>query len=222
MPQGIADTEGPPAMGLGALLHHHHHDAGGAGTIDHPLMYEAMSAAGFLGARRAVYTRLATAVRPRPGDRILDVGCGTGYLTRVLSPVVGGRGRVTGVDPSPAMIQYAIRGAPANCGYLLGGGQSLPFPDGSFDAVTAVLVLHHIPADARPEALAEMYRVLRPGGRLLVVEFRPPAGRLAKLFPAVGGDPRDLLGALVPDAGFQVEAEGRLPYLLHHVRATRP
>jgi ubiquinone/menaquinone biosynthesis C-methylase UbiE len=85
-----------------------------------------------------------------------------------------------------------------------------------------------MPVAARPQALGEMFRVLRPGGRLLIAEFRPPSNHLARhLFgllsgPAMRHDPRDLLGTLIPDAGFHVEAEGDALTLLHHVRASRP
>ncbi len=85
-----------------------------------------------------------------------------------------------------------------------------------------------MPAGARPEALRQMFRVLRPGGRLLIAEFRPPVNPLARRVigllsgPAMRHDPRDLLGTMIPDAGFQVEAEGELPHLLYYVRATRP
>ncbi|PZG02503.1 class I SAM-dependent methyltransferase [Nonomuraea aridisoli] len=214
-------------MGLGKLLHHHDEHADAGGTIDRPRAYEISASIGFLGGRRAVFTRLAAAARPRPGDRVLDVGCGTGYLSRVLSPVVGPRGHVTGLDPSPSMIEYAARRAPANCSYVRGEGQSPPFPDASFDLVVSSLAVHHIPAEARPEALRQMFRVLRPGGRLLVAEFRPPTGRTARRVvgalagPAMRHEPRDLLGALIPGAGFTVESEGELP-LLYYVRATRP
>ncbi|GAA2214290.1 hypothetical protein GCM10009850_097550 [Nonomuraea monospora] len=156
------------------------------------------------------------------------MGCGTGYLTRILSPVVTRTGHVTGLDPSPAMIGHARGRAPANCSYVVGAGQRLPFPDGSFDLVVSSLAVHHMPREARPEALRQMFRVLRPGGRLLIAEFRPPDGRLTRRLagllsgPAMRHDPRDLLGTMIPDAGFQVEAEGRLPNLLYHVRATRP
>ncbi|GAA1631337.1 hypothetical protein GCM10009733_030260 [Nonomuraea maheshkhaliensis] len=215
-------------MGLGKLLHGHHEHADGGGTIDRPRAYDAFATIGFLGARRAAFTRLATAARPRAGDRVLDVGCGTGYLTRILSPVVTPTGHVTGLDPSPAMIDHARDRASANCTYVVGEGQSLPFPDGSFDLVVSSLAVHHMPTGARPEALRQMFRVLRPGGRLLIAEFRPPANPLARRVigllsgPAMRHDPQDLLGTMIPDAGFQVEAEGELPHLLYYVRATRP
>ncbi|QYC42460.1 Demethylmenaquinone methyltransferase [Nonomuraea coxensis DSM 45129] len=212
-------------MSLGKLLSHGHADKGQ--TIDHPRAYEVLSAIGFGGGRRAAFTRVAAAARPRPGDRVLDVGCGTGYLTRVLAPVVGPDGHVTGLDPSPAMVDHARRRAPRNCDYVEGVGQDLPFPDGSFDVVVSSLAVHHMPAAARPEALRQMHRVLRPGGRLLIAEFRPPRGRAARRLvgllsgPAMRQDPRDLLGTLIPDAGFTVEAEGELPFPLSYVRARK-
>ncbi|WP_220447119.1 class I SAM-dependent methyltransferase [Nonomuraea deserti] len=212
-------------MGRGKLLRHHHEHSG---TIDHPRAYELFSRLGYAGRRRLVFTQLAALAGAGPGDRVLDVGCGTGYLTRRLAPLVAPGGRVVGVDPSPRMIAYARHRAPANCAYLVGEGQALDLPGGPFDVVVSSLAVHHIPAGARETAVREMFRVLRPGGRLLIAELRPPRRPLARRLTglvsghALGHDPRETPAALVPAAGFQVQAEGDLWPLLCYVRAVKP
>jgi len=215
-------------MGLGKLLHSHREHAAAGDTIDHPQAFELFATIVFLGRRREVYTRLATLSGIRPGYDVLDVGCGTGYLTRILAPVAGPNGHVTGVDPSPAMIEHARRRSPANCTYLVGEGQALDLPDASFDLVISSLAVHHIPAEARGDAIREMFRVLRPGGRLLIAESRPPSPPLAAwaanllLSSAMRHDLDQTLNRLVVEAGFRIEEEGRLPLLLSYLRATRP
>jgi ubiquinone/menaquinone biosynthesis C-methylase UbiE len=82
-------------------------------------------------------------------------------------------GRVAGIDPSPPAIAYAIRRAPANATFTVGAAQDLGWPDGSFDVVTSTLAVHHIPEADRAAAFGEMFRVIRPGGRLLIADFRP-------------------------------------------------
>ncbi|MEV0143820.1 MULTISPECIES: class I SAM-dependent methyltransferase [unclassified Nonomuraea] len=215
-------------MGLGSLLHNHAEHADAGGTIDHPRAYDVVANIGFLGRRREIFTRLAALSGVRQGHRVLDVGCGTGYLTRVLAPVAGPNGHVTGVDPSAPMIEHARKKAPGNCSYLVGEGQSLDLPDASFDVVVSSLAVHHMPSAERGNAVREMFRVLRPGGRLLIAECRPPANPvLAHLVgmlsgPAMRHRPQDLLANLLPEAGFEVEDEGDLPTLLYYVRGSRP
>jgi ubiquinone/menaquinone biosynthesis C-methylase UbiE len=109
----------------------------------------------------------------RRGWRVLDVGCGTGVVTRELRARVGAAGRVTGVDPSRAFVVEARRrgrgeraGAP--CRFRVADGRRLPFPAGAFDATVAVTVLLHVPQADR--VLAEMIRVTRPGGRVAALD----------------------------------------------------
>jgi SAM-dependent methyltransferase len=115
----------------------------------------------------------------------LDVGCGAGHWGRLLHPHLHRDAKLVGVDREEAFLDLARKAAePGRITYLSGEAEALPFPDGSFDVVTCQLVLIHV---REPRlALAEMRRVLRPGGVLLAAEPDNRAGNLALL----GGDPR--------------------------------
>ena len=99
-----------------------------------------------------------------------DLGCGIGHVTLALAPFVA---RVVAVDGSAAMLQAARRRLQAfdNVDLRRGELEALPIDDGKLDAAVAMLVLHHVPEPAR--ALADIARVLKPGGRLLVVDMLP-------------------------------------------------
>jgi ubiquinone/menaquinone biosynthesis C-methylase UbiE len=100
-----------------------------------------------------------------PDLRALDAGCGTGALAYALAPHVG---EVVGVDESEAFLAAAREHAPPNCVFVQGDVQALPFGYGEFDISGCVRVLHHV---HRPElVVAELARVTRPGGRILVVD----------------------------------------------------
>ena len=103
-----------------------------------------------------------------PGERILDVGCGPGFYCAELAEEVGPSGSVVGVDSSPAMLELAARRCGGQDGVELRPGEavSLPVHDSSVDAALCVQVLEYV-ADPTV-ALAEIYRALRPGGRVLV------------------------------------------------------
>jgi ubiquinone/menaquinone biosynthesis C-methylase UbiE len=183
----------------------------------------------FGGRRRRVYRRVVELSGTGPGDRVLDVGCSSGYLVRLLAAVAGPSGSVTGLDPSDAAIAYARRRAPVGASFTAGVAQDLSaFPDGTFDVVTSTLALHHVPARRRQDAFREMYRVTRPGGRLLVADFDPSrraprlhGGAARMRHAAATTGPLDDLAAA---AGYQVEALGTLPLLRYviAVRETRP
>jgi ubiquinone/menaquinone biosynthesis C-methylase UbiE len=114
--------------------------------------------------------RFVQLVAPRPGERILDVGIGPGFLTYDLAPMVGERGLVAGVDSSAVMVELAKKRCEGRgpCAFQLGDATELPFDAASFDAVTSTQVYEYV-ADM-PRALAEVRRVLRPNGRVFILD----------------------------------------------------
>lgn len=112
-------------------------------------------------------------LEPREGERILDVGSGPGLLMADMAAVVGPTGHVTGLDASESMVAAAHRrldGLPVadRVTLLIGDATDLPFPDACFDAATVTQVYAYVPEVDR--ALAELHRVLRPGGRVLILD----------------------------------------------------
>lgn len=118
--------------------------------------------------RREILRALAL----RPGERVIDVGSGPGLLAVEMAAAVGAEGLVCGIDVSDSMLAVAearerpAGGAPIE--FLAGGAGQIPFPEEHFDVAVSTQVLEYV--DDVPGALAEMRRVLRPGGRLLVLD----------------------------------------------------
>lgn len=127
--------------------------------------------------------RLVQLVNLQPGQRVLDLGCGTATLTIMLKQAQPGA-EVVGLDGDPEVLAIG-RAKAAQAGAALtleqGLAMTLPYPDASFDCVVTSLVLHHLDTADKERALAEAYRVLKPGGVLYVLdigEARGAAGRL--------------------------------------------
>jgi ubiquinone/menaquinone biosynthesis C-methylase UbiE len=120
--------------------------------------------------------RVRTFVQPRGDERAVDVGCGAGALALALAPFIG---EVVGVDRIPELLVLARERAPANASFVEGDATQLPFEDAAFDLVGTLRTLHHMP---RPElVLAELARVARPGGQVLVIDQIAPADPLDAL-----------------------------------------
>lgn len=118
-------------------------------------------------AHRIELALIAEAARPRPGERALDAGCGTGIYTAWLS----GLGlNVTGLDRDPAMLAAAAEKDP-EARLVEGDVGRLPFADGEFDLVLAVTLLCFLDGPGRAAAARELVRVTRPGGRIVIGEL---------------------------------------------------
>ena len=155
-------------------------------TIHNAHMYDPLAAILTLGREGALRDRTIALAEIVPGEHVLDVGCGTGELTMRAKARTGPTGSVTGIDAVPEMIALARQKA-ARAGvdidYRVAAVEALPFADATFDVVLSSLMMHHLPEDLKLRALAEMRRVLKPGGRLLVVDFQEPTSGLGRLMP---------------------------------------
>jgi ubiquinone/menaquinone biosynthesis C-methylase UbiE len=194
-------------------------------TIGHFRLNEIVSQIAFGGRRSRVYQRIVSLSGVRPGDSVLDVGSSSGYLAKKLAATAGPAGHVTGVDPSETAVAHARRHALPTMTFTVGVAEDLDLPDASYDVVTCTLAIHHIPARKRQAAFREMYRVTKPGGRLLAADFDPsrqplplhPGGQRMRRAAATVGP----LEELAARARYRVESSGRLP-LLRYALAIRP
>ena len=148
------------------------------------------------------WRRLAAEAAVREGDRVLDAACGTGDLA--IADRRAGAARVTGLDFSEQMLARARRKAPLE--WVRGDMLALPFAEGTFDAATVGFGVRNV-ADL-PLALSELHRVLRPGGRLAILEITQPRGVMKVFFGVWFDRIVPLVGRLLPRGG---EAYAYLP-----------
>lgn len=182
-----------------------------------------------LGRERAFRDRVLRLAGIQPGESVLDVGCGTGTLAIAAARCVGPTGSVVGIDASPEMIARAKKkamkaGAEAVFEHATAG--ALPFPDAHFDVALTTVMLHHLPRSARQQCVREVRRVLKPGGRVLAVDFGQPAasrrGWLARIHRHGHVDVADLRG-LVTEAGLTIVESGAVGISdLHFALAEAP
>src|SRR5262245_10695416 len=137
-----------------------------------------------LGRERTFRERMLRLGHLEAGESVLDVGCGTGTLAIAAKRQVGTTGAVYGLDASPEMIARAekkARKAGVEVAFKKAFAQSLPFPDAQFDVVLTTVMLHHLSRKARQQLAVEMRRVLKPGGRVLAIDFGGTARKRKRL-----------------------------------------
>jgi arsenite methyltransferase len=164
----------------------------------------------------------------QPGDHVLDIGSGPGFLACEMAAVVGEEGSVHGVDPSESMLAIAAQrervAGSAPTEFRTGDALALPYPDASFDAAVSTQVYEYV--EDMPAALADARRVLRPGGRLLVLDTdwdsivwrssdRDRMRRVLAAWDEHLADPHlpARLTGLLRDAGFTVTLRKTIPIL---------
>ena len=132
---------------------------------------------------RAIKRRVLAHAAIASGEEVLDVGCGTGTLAIAAARAAPGV-RVTGLDADASILARARKkaaGAGLEIGFDHGMSTTLPYPDASFDVVLSTLFFHHLPDAAKRQTAAELVRVLRPGGRLVVGDLGRPHDPLMRI-----------------------------------------
>jgi ubiquinone/menaquinone biosynthesis C-methylase UbiE len=188
-------------------------------VIHHARWYDLFARVITLGRDKAIREKLIELAAPAPGEKVLDIGCGTGTLAIAIKPRVGA-GEVYGIDASPEMIQVAKEKSAkdgSDIDFRVALIEAIPFPDAAFDLATSSLMLHHLPDDLKAKGFLEIRRVLKPAGRFVATDFaahsHSPLGHLLSIFGHSQGESMvDKLTPMLKDAGFS-DVEG-LP--THH------
>lgn len=185
-------------------------------TLDHAaFVYDFFEPILLLG-KQAEYDRhLLALLDPSPSEKILDLGCGTGVLVKRIADQLEAEagGLSIGIDAAANMIRVATKKrANETCRFEVMAAEHLDFGDDSFDAVVSSLFFHHVPADLKAAALSEAFRVLKPGGRLIIADMHLPTSWMGALVshvarwffmqPQIGENIRGILPGLIEAAGF--------------------
>ncbi len=173
-----------------------------------------------LGRAKKVHQATLALAELQPGEAVLDVGCGTGALILEAEKIVGHAGTAVGLDIEPAMIAQAKRKAAkvhSQATFQLASIEEIPHPEASFDVAVSSVMMHHLNETQKQQGLVELYRVLKPNGRLLIVDLDPSRRSLVTSLPghsqmAKQDTVREQLPDVLRDAGFKNIQTGKHPF----------
>ena len=182
--------------------------------------------------------KLVKQVVSKPGECLLDLGCGTGTLTKMIAESVPEL-HVVGFDADPATLKQAQKKLSSLGGRVTlqqGFAQQIPFSTDSFDVVVSSLFFHHLTTEQKNDALKEIFRVLKPGGLLHIADWGKPSSLVQRVlfvivqlldgFETTQDSVENALPKLIKDSGFiQVDNKIYFPTLLGTIRlfqATKP
>jgi ubiquinone/menaquinone biosynthesis C-methylase UbiE len=214
------------------MAHTHRHFVPAAGADWALRFYDPLTR--LLGMPSAI-ARLLEQAQLAPGQRVLDLGCGTGATTLAAKRACAGI-EIVGLDPDVKALERArakAQRAGLEIEFRQGFGDTLPFPDASFDRVLSSFMFHHLEPEQKPAVLREIARVLRPGGRLHLLDFGGAGhglmsfvARLVHRGESLRSNSEDALAARMRECGFaraeQVGQGNSLAGSLAYFRAQRP